>query len=114
MVLLDVFLFRLIDFTLSLVFFFFLMIRRPPRSTLFPYTTLFRSVYGVSQNTAKDTERFCREFGVTFPVLLDDPRTYLASNAFGLTNVPSVFYVGQDGTIEVSAVGWSRKSVEQI
>src|SRR5260370_7766386 len=26
-------------------FFFFLMIRRPPRSTLFPYTTLFRSVY---------------------------------------------------------------------
>src|SRR2546426_2505937 len=29
-------------FTLS-IFFFFLMIRRPPRSTLFPYTTLFRS-----------------------------------------------------------------------
>src|SRR3712207_7619679 len=25
--------------------FFFLMIRRPPRSTLFPYTTLFRSVF---------------------------------------------------------------------
>src|SRR2546429_3780268 len=28
------------------IFFFFLMIRRPPRSTLFPYTTLFRSVIG--------------------------------------------------------------------
>src|SRR2546426_1700781 len=27
--------------------FFFLMIRRPPRSTLFPYTTLFRSLFGV-------------------------------------------------------------------
>src|SRR6266581_8506531 len=27
-----------------LCFFFFLMIRRPPRSTLFPYTTLFRSL----------------------------------------------------------------------
>src|SRR5260370_38739958 len=26
-------------------FFFFLMIRRPPRSTLFPYTTLFRSYF---------------------------------------------------------------------
>src|SRR2546427_9339267 len=26
-------------------FFFFLMIRRPPRSTLFPYTTLFRSLW---------------------------------------------------------------------
>src|ERR1035437_10793309 len=29
-----------------LYLFFFLMIRRPPRSTLFPYTTLFRSQYG--------------------------------------------------------------------
>src|SRR5256885_12279640 len=29
-----------------LLFFFFLMIRRPPRSTLFPYTTLFRSAFG--------------------------------------------------------------------
>src|SRR6266540_5840480 len=28
-------------------FFFFLMIRRPPRSTLFPYTTLFRTSPGV-------------------------------------------------------------------
>jgi len=31
-------------FDISFLFFFFLMIRRPPRSTLFPYTTLFRSV----------------------------------------------------------------------
>src|ERR1022692_4453696 len=29
----------------SFFFFFFLMIRRPPRSTLFPYTTLFRSMF---------------------------------------------------------------------
>src|SRR2546429_10028946 len=29
---------------LTFLFFFFLMIRRPPRSTLFPYTTLFRSM----------------------------------------------------------------------
>src|SRR6266496_5948937 len=32
-----------IDLFTRLYFFFFLMIRRPPRSTLFPYTTLFRS-----------------------------------------------------------------------
>src|SRR6266850_7491990 len=32
-------------FIIILFFFFFLMIRRPPRSTLFPYTTLFRSVH---------------------------------------------------------------------
>src|SRR4051812_50227815 len=33
---------------LPLSFFFFLMIRRPPRSTLFPYTTLFRSRSGIN------------------------------------------------------------------
>src|SRR2546429_6837989 len=38
----DVFFFSISVF-LFLFFFFFLMIRRPPRSTLFPYTTLFRS-----------------------------------------------------------------------
>src|SRR5476649_196640 len=42
--------FRILDFDMCVVLlfwfmfcFFFLMIRRPPRSTLFPYTTLFRS-----------------------------------------------------------------------
>src|SRR6266478_9108065 len=34
------------NFVLHSLFFFFLMIRRPPRSTLFPYTTLFRSPSG--------------------------------------------------------------------
>src|SRR5256885_15124960 len=33
-----------IPILLRIFFFFFLMIRRPPRSTLFPYTTLFRSL----------------------------------------------------------------------
>src|SRR3712207_7092104 len=33
---------------MNVSFFFFLMIRRPPRSTLFPYTTLFRSRAGAA------------------------------------------------------------------
>src|SRR6266511_5486295 len=39
----SMFLFYFFCYFLSFSFFFFLMIRRPPRSTLFPYTTLFRS-----------------------------------------------------------------------
>src|SRR2546430_6734417 len=35
-------------------FFFFLMIRRPPRSTLFPYTTLFRSLRGAPRFDANE------------------------------------------------------------
>src|SRR2546426_12434734 len=42
MIFLFFFLYLLSDHTFF--FFFFLMIRRPPRSTLFPYTTLFRSL----------------------------------------------------------------------
>src|SRR5258708_17990100 len=37
------YLIRSFDGTMLNFYFFFLMIRRPPRSTLFPYTTLFRS-----------------------------------------------------------------------
>src|SRR3989442_2549531 len=42
---------------LNLFLFFFLMIRRPPRSTLFPYTTLFRSEAVVVTGQATATER---------------------------------------------------------
>src|SRR5258708_33548742 len=42
--------------SLSVLFFFFLMIRRPPRSTLFPYTTLFRS-HATSSNLRQTGDR---------------------------------------------------------
>src|SRR3712207_8532258 len=42
--------------------FFFLMIRRPPSSTLFPYTTLFRSVFGLTLSWS----------GMTHPDVLRD------------------------------------------
>jgi peroxiredoxin len=72
------------------------------------------SLIGVSQNDAKETAAFVKEFGITFPVLLDDTRSYPVSNAYGLTNVPSIFWVGQDGEIEVSSVGWLRADFEEI
>src|SRR5256885_8765389 len=41
----------MVSFTFYIIF-FFLMIRRPPRSTLFPYTTLFRSVQAAAHHLA--------------------------------------------------------------
>src|SRR2546430_6998847 len=38
---------------MCIFFFFFLMIRRPPRSTLFPYTTLFRSIRAARVDRAR-------------------------------------------------------------
>ena len=69
---------------------------------------------GVSQNYATETAAFAKEFGVTFPLLLDDLRTYPASNAYRLTNVPTIFWIAQDGEIEVSSVGWVKADFEQI
>src|SRR3989442_6346282 len=51
--------------SLSYVNFFFLMIRRPPRSTLFPYTTLFRS-----QPRLEQPERFRRQLETGLALLL--------------------------------------------
>lgn len=72
------------------------------------------TLVGVSQNDAKDTAAFNKEFGVTFPVLLDDPRSYPVSNAYGLTNVPTIFWIAQAGEIEVSSVGWVKADFEEI
>src|SRR3712207_8055078 len=63
---------------------FFLMIRRPPRSTLFPYTTLFRSALGLAafafdrQLAAEDRQRLAtaRQLLAQAETRLDqDPRT---------------------------------------
>src|SRR3712207_9125825 len=65
------------------IFFFFLMIRRPPRSTLFPYTTLFRS--------AKVT-------GLPLDIPLDSLRGKFTSKAYGpvrvevVNDVPTLIY----------------------
>src|SRR5690242_21653900 len=54
------------NFTIILFFvvvFFFLMIRRPPRSTLFPYTTLFRSmVLAAEGRKANDSHADCYQY----------------------------------------------------
>lgn len=72
------------------------------------------TLVGVSQNPKKETEAFAKSFGLTFPILLDDTTTYPVSNAYGLTNVPTVFWIESGGKIEISSVGWSRKDYEAI
>ena len=72
------------------------------------------TIVGISQNEKKDTAAFMKEYGVTFHVLLDDTKTYPVSNAYGLTNVPSIFWIAKDGEIEISSVGWDRHEIEDM
>jgi peroxiredoxin len=71
------------------------------------------TIVGISQNEKKDTAAFIKEYGITFPVLLDDTNSYPASNAYGLTNVPSLFWIAPDGEIGISSVGWNRKEIDE-
>jgi peroxiredoxin len=71
------------------------------------------TVYGISQDDARSTKEFNREYGVNFPTLVDDAG-YPVSNAYGLTNVPTIFLVAPDGTVKVSCMGFDRAALEKI
>lgn len=72
------------------------------------------TIVAISQNDEPDTAAFLKKYGITLPVVLDDTKTYPASNAYGLTNVPTSFWIAPDGTVEISSVGWSREEFEQM
>ncbi len=71
------------------------------------------SVLGISQDDARATKDFAGEYGVTFPLLLDEDG-YPVSNAYGLTNVPTIFLIDTDGRVRVSSMGFDKKDLETI
>jgi len=101
----------------------FFKVNCPVCQMSFPYLERIYKAYsgspnvtlaGVSQNDAKETKAFNRDYGVTFPVLLDPTGKYPVSNAYGLTNVPSVFLVSPEGEIDLSIVSWSKPDMEEL
>ena len=101
----------------------FFKVNCPVCQLAFPYLERIYKAYsanarftlvGISQNDDAETEAFNRKFGITFPTLLDDTRKYPASNAYGLTNVPSIFMISSEGDVEFSSVGWSKKDFEEL
>jgi peroxiredoxin len=71
------------------------------------------TLWGISQNNAADSREFNQEFGIRFPVLLDDAG-FAVSNRYGLTNVPSLFLIAPDGTIQMASVGFAKEDIERI
>lgn len=72
------------------------------------------SFLGISEDSLPDTQSFIKQYGITFPVALDEAPRYVASNEYKLTNVPSIFLIDRDGDIQASSVGWARKEMEEI
>ena len=71
-------------------------------------------ILGVSQNSKQETDAFAKQYGVTFPIALDDTRTFPASNAYGLTYVPSIFFIAPEQKIEQASIGWVKEEIEQL
>jgi peroxiredoxin len=99
----------------------FFKVSCPTCQFTFPFLQRLYETYGggnvtfwaISQNDAEDTHEFLDKYGVKFPVLLDDPG-YPASNAYGLTNVPTIFLIAPDGKIQMSSVGFAKADIEKI
>ncbi len=70
-------------------------------------------VWGISQNDARDTREFAREYGLSFPLLLDE-EGYPVSNSYGLTNVPTLFLVKPGGSIQFAGIGFVRRDIEEV
>jgi peroxiredoxin len=72
------------------------------------------TVWAISQDSVDHTGLFNREFKVDLPQLFDSQDAgYPASEAYGITNVPTMFVVDTTGGIVQTSVGWSRQDLEQ-
>jgi peroxiredoxin len=71
------------------------------------------SFVAVSQDNVSASRDFAHEFGVTFPILIDDAG-YPVSNAYSLTSVPTFFLINPDGKVQVASEGFGRAEMEAI
>jgi peroxiredoxin len=72
-------------------------------------------IFGISQNDAYDTNDFVREFGVTFPTLLDTEESgFPASNEYGISSVPTMFLVEPGGAVSQVIEGWRKRDMEAL
>ena len=70
-------------------------------------------VWGISQDDARASERFAREYGVTFPILIDD-YPYETSRAYGLRYVPTLFLILPSGQVDLMSDGFARTDLVKI
>jgi peroxiredoxin len=70
-------------------------------------------VWGIAQDNAEYTHRFAKEFGVTFPILIDD-EPYETSAEYGLTHVPTLVLIAPGGQVKISGDGFSKSDLLEI
>src|SRR2546422_10774235 len=93
------------------------MIRRPPRSTLFPYTTLFRSIQlqaryagrlqiiglSVDEGPAEAVKRFAQTVRINYPIAIASPE--LQAKFGGILALPTLFLLDTNGGVVQKHIG---------
>jgi peroxiredoxin len=67
-------------------------------------------VWGISQDDAVKSRLFADEFGVTFPILIDE-EPWEVSDAYRLTHVPTHLLIAPDGGVQSSGDGFVKKDL---
>jgi peroxiredoxin len=70
-------------------------------------------IWGISQDAVNDSQRFARDYSVTFPILIDD-YPYRISREYGLEEVPSIFLIAPDGSIAIGSEGFMKRDLLEI
>jgi peroxiredoxin len=68
----------------------------------------------VSQDDAAGTAQFHQRFNLSMRTVIDKPRAWPASNAFGISHVPSLFLIEPDGRISMAVEGFSKAHLEKL
>jgi peroxiredoxin len=70
-------------------------------------------IWGVAQDGVKDSQRFARDYALTFPILIDD-KPYRVSREYGLEYVPTLFLIEPDGAIAIESEGFAKRDLLAI
>ena len=69
--------------------------------------------WAVSQDDAQKAKGFARDYGLTFPQVIDRPG-YPVSNAYGINSVPTTFLIEPEGKILKVIEGFMKKDLEDL
>src|SRR6266480_5642508 len=97
---------------ISCFFLFFLMIRRPPRSTLFPYTTLFRSKPTVTSPSAPSERAKAKSVPAT--TSLDRKSTRLNSSHMSNSYADSCLKKKKDNNLHAQQISHEKTKPNRI
>ena len=92
----------------------FFKVSCPTCQLTLPFLSRIPNVVAVSQDDAAGTRDFGARFGSLPETVLDAGPRYTASNAYGITHVPSLFLVGSDGKIAKAIDGFSKADLEEL